>query len=175
MVLPDGSGYFTDPKEKKVWHFSAQGEKKVVDEGIAFANGILTTAGQDFLYVSDTRGRFIYSYRRKPDGGLEFKQPYGYLHLTEVGGDSGADGMTLDTQGRLYVTTKLGVQVLDQPGRVHFIIAKPDAGWLSNCVFGGPKLDTLYVTCGGKVYKRKLNATGVVPWKKREKAPKPRL
>ena len=175
VVLPGGSGYFTDPNEKKVWHFTANGTTKVVDEGIGFANGIHTTAGGEFIYVSDTRGRFVYSYRCQANGDLEFKQQYGYLHTPDDSGESGADGMTLDTDGRLYVTTKLGVQVLDQPGRVHLILRKPDDGWLSNCVFGGPKMDTLYVTCGGKVYKRKLNATGVVPWQKPAKAPKPRL
>ena len=175
VVLSDGSGYFTDPTEKKVWHFTPEGEKKVVDEGIAFANGIMTTAGQNFLWVSDTRGRFVYTYRRKADGGLQFKQQYGYLHLPDESGESGADGMALDTEGRLYVTTKLGVQVLDQLGRVHLILRKPDGGWLSNCVFGGSKFDTLYVTCGGKVYKRKLKATGVNPWQPPVKAPRPGL
>lgn len=175
VVLPGGGGFFTDPENHKVWHFTADGEKRVVDEGIAFANGVMTSPGQNFLYVSDTRGRFIYSFQIQPDGNLAYKQEYGYLHLPDDGGGSGADGMTVDTEGRLYVTTKLGVQVLDQLGRVHLIIAKPDGGWLSNCVFGGPKLDTLYVTCGGKVFKRKLTATGVVPWQEPSKAPKPGL
>ncbi len=127
------------------------------------------------MFVSDTRGRFVYSYQIQPDGGLQYKQKYGYLHLTDDGGASGADGMTVDTEGRLYVTTKLGVQVLDQLGRVHLIISKPDKGWLSNCVFGGPELDTLYVTCGEKVFKRKLKAKGVIPWQDPVKPPRPGL
>jgi hypothetical protein len=28
-------------------------------------------------------------------------------------------------------------------------------------VFAGPQLDTLYVTCMNKVYKRKINAQGI--------------
>jgi gluconolactonase len=175
LVFGDGSGFFTDPENKKVWHFTAEGAKKVVDEGIGFANGVIASPGQEFLYVSDTRGRFIYSYQIQADGSLRYKQPYGYLHLTEDGGESGADGMTVDSEGRLYVTTRLGVQILDQLGRVHLILEKPDGGWLSNCVFGGPELDTLYVTCGGKVYKRKLKARGVIPWQEPLKAPRPGL
>ena len=175
LVFPNGSGYFTDPENKKVWHFTADGEKQIVDTGLGFPNGVIATPGQQFLYVSDTRSRFIYSYQIQTDGKLQYKQTYGYLHLTEEGGDTGADGMTVDTEGRLYVTTKLGVQVLDQLGRVHLILAKPGPGWLSNCVFGGPELDTLYVTCGEKVYRRKLKATGVNPWQAPKKPVKPGL
>jgi len=83
--------------------------------------------------------------------------------------------MTVDTQGRLYVTTKLGVQVLDQLGRVHIILSKPQNSWLSNVVCAGPELDMLYVTCGDKVYKRKLNAKGLRSWQPPFKAPKPNL
>jgi len=89
--------------------------------------------------------------------------------------DNTPDGMTVDTEGRLYVTTNLGVQVLDQLGRVHYFLDKPDPAWLSNAVFAGPEKNVLYVTCGGKVFKRKLNATGVIPWQDPVTPPKPRL
>ena len=36
---------------------------------------------------------------------------------------------------------------------------------MSNVCFGDPNLDTLYLTCEDKVFRRKINATGVVPWK----------
>jgi sugar lactone lactonase YvrE len=52
--------------------------------------------------------------------------------------------MTYDDQGHLYVATKLGIQICDQPGRVVGIIRKPGDEDLSNVVFGGPALDTLY-------------------------------
>ena len=83
--------------------------------------------------------------------------------------------MTVDTEGRTYVATRLGIQVLDQLGRVHFVIRKPQAKKVSNVVFGGPDLDTLYVTCTDKVYRRKMNAVGVVPSRGPIKPPKPRL
>jgi gluconolactonase len=174
LLLPVG-GYYTDPTNKKVWHVDQDGANRVVDRGIEFPNGLVASTDQTLLYVSDTRGRWIYSYQIQPDGSLEHKQKFGHLHLPDDNGQSGADGMTVDTQGRLYVTTKLGVQVLDQLGRVHIILSKPQNSWLSNVVFGGPKLDTLYVTCGDKVYKRKLNAKGLRSWQPPFKAPKPNL
>ena len=54
----------------------------------------------------------------------------------------------MDTLGRLYVTTRMGVQILDQLGRVHLILDKPGEGWLSNATFGGPDRNWLFVTCG---------------------------
>ena len=76
---------------------------------------------------------------------------------------SGADGMTVDNEGKLYVATTLGLQVFDPDGRCHFFLSKPQNKKLSNVVFGGPNRDTLYVTCTDKVYKHKIDAIGAVP------------
>ena len=175
LILFENGGYYTDPTNHKVWHFDFDGKRMLVDEGIGFPNGVIASPDRSLLIVSDTHGRFLHSYQIQPDGKLLYKQPYGHLHLTDDNAQSGADGMTVDDQGRIYVTTRLGVQVMDQLGRCHFIIRKPSDGWLSNVVFGGPKLDTLYATCGDKVFKRKLNAKGVVSWKTETKPPRPRL
>ena len=72
--------------------------------------------------------------------------------------------MTVDNEGNLYVATTLGLQVFDPDGRCHLIISKPQDKKLSNVVFGGPNRDTLYVTSSDKVYKRKIDAIGAVPW-----------
>ena len=37
---------------------------------------------------------------------------------------------------------------------------------LSNFTFGGEHFDTLYATCGDRVYKRKLKVIGVNAWEK---------
>ncbi len=174
VILHDGSGYVSEPPEKKIWHFTADGTVTLADEGIEFPNGVITSPDQTALTVSDTRGRFCYSFRIQPDGQLTHKQRYGWLHVTDDL-KAGADGMAVDTEGRTYVTTALGLQVLDQPGRVHFIISKPQNAWLSNVVFAGPDSNVLYVTCGDSVYRRKISAKGVNPANAPIKPPKPRL
>lgn len=175
LVVLAGTGYYTDPHNHKVWHVDSQFERKVVDEGINFPNGVITSPDQTMLYVADMNGRYVYSYQIQPDGSLAHKEPFGYLHQPGDQEQSLADGMTVDTEGRVYVATKIGLQVLDQLGRVNFIFNKPNNLWLSNAVFGGSKLDTLYVTCGGAIYKRRVNATGVRPWQAPVKTPKPGL
>jgi sugar lactone lactonase YvrE len=88
---------------------------------------------------------------------------------------SDADGMTVDTQGRLYVATRMGVQFFDQAGRVNGIISKPQNKWLANVVFGGENLDELYACCSDKVYKRKTRAKGVLSFQAPIKPPPPGL
>jgi gluconolactonase len=80
----------------------------------------------------------------------------------------------VDTEGYIYVTTRVGLQVCDQPGRVVAIINKPQNGPLSNVVFAGPDLQTLYVTAGDKVFRRHLRRKGTLPWSP-QKPPVPQL
>ena len=87
---------------------------------------------------------------------------------------SGADGVTFDDQGHLYVTTKPGIQICDQAGRVVGIIRNPGTSDPSSVVFGGAGLHTLYATAGDKVYKRLTRRTGVFPWQP-VKLPRPQL
>lgn len=174
VALPD-SGYFTDPGNKRVWYVNAQLEKSVVDTGIEFPNGIITSPDQSLLFVADTRGRFVYSFQIQPGGALAHKQRFFYLHVPDTANDSGADGMMVDTLGRLYVATRLGVQVCDQAGRVQGIIHKPQEAWLANVCFGGPNFDQLFAACGDKVFKRKTRGRGVLSFEAPVKPPAPRL
>ncbi len=174
VVLPEVT-YYTDPASHQVWMIR-DGKRTVVDTGIEFPNGVVATGDQAFLLVSDTHSRWITSFAIQPDGTLAHKQKYGYLHVPDDDTlDSGADGMTVDTQGFTWVTTRLGLQVMDQLGRVHFIVRKPQDAWLSNVVFGGPELDTVFVTCGDSVYKRRVARRGLRSHQAPVALPKPGL
>ena len=56
--------------------------------------------------------------------------------MPDTADDSGADGMRVDRDGRLYVATRMGIQVCDQAGRVNCIIPTPN-GKVANLCFGG--------------------------------------
>jgi sugar lactone lactonase YvrE len=86
------------------------------------------------------------------------------LETPDESSATGADGMTVDSDGYLYVATRIGLQICDQAGRVVGIILRPQNASLSNVVFGGPDLHTLYVTNGDKVYRREVRSKGVFPW-----------
>ena len=160
VVRHDGGIYVTNPgwngtDPSKVWYISPQGEKKVVDTGLRFSNGLTLSTDQSLLYVADSHTHWVYSYQIQPDGSLADKQRYYHLHVPDTADSSGADGLRVDRDGRLYVATRMGIQVCDQAGRVNCIVPTPN-GKLSNFAFGGENFDTLFATCGDRVYSRKL-------------------
>ena len=178
-VASNGNVYVTDPPNRRVWLITADGKKQIVDtnekDGLTFPNGVRLTPDQSLLLVADMKGQFVWSYHIQADGTLTAKQPYHHLRIEDGVMESGADGMTLDTTGRLYVTTHLGIQFCDQAGRVNGIIAKPHRKWLANAVFGGANLDELYVCSSDKIYKRKTQVQGLRSADKPIKPEKPRL
>jgi gluconolactonase len=74
----------------------------------------------------------------------------------------GIDGMCMDTRGNVYATagadTKAGVYVFDPQGKPLAFIPTPEDP--SNCVFGDPDQQTLYITAGKSLYRLRLNAKG---------------
>jgi sugar lactone lactonase YvrE/enterochelin esterase-like enzyme len=164
VVRHDGSIYVTHPgwdgkEPSRIWYISPKGEKKVVDTGLRFSNGIACSPDQTLLYVADSRTHWVYSWQIQPDGSLSHKQKYFHLHAPDTADDAGADGLRVDRDGRLYVATRLGIQVCDQAGRVNMILPTPN-GRVANFSFGGENLDRLYAACGDKVYVRKLKVKG---------------
>ena len=146
----------------------------ILDEGIKFANGITLSPDQTQLYVTESATHWVWVYQVQPDGTLAFKQHYGWLHVPDNDDNAWPDGLRCDTAGRIYVASRLGIQVLDQTGRVNAIIPIP-AGQASNVCFGGRNFDILYVTAGDKVYRRKFKVRGANTFEKPIKPVAPRL
>lgn len=179
VVAHNGNVYVTEPAwggtgVSNVWLIRPSGEKQIVDKGLKFSNGLTLSPDQTLLYVADSRSHWVYSYSIKPDGTLANKQKYFWLHEPDTAEDAGPDGMCVDKDGRLYVATKLGIQVCDQPGRVHLILPTPN-GKVSNVCFGGEDGKTLFATCGDKVFKRTLKVQGAQEWDAPSKPTTPRL
>ena len=180
VVAHNGSIYVTDPSgsrsnaPSKLWLIKPGEEKRIVDTGLRSANGITLSPDQTLLYVADHRSHWIYSFQIQADGTLTAKQKFGWLHSPDNADDAGADGLRADRDGRLYVATRLGIQVMDQAGRVQCIIPTPN-GRIANLCFGGENFDTLFATCGDKIYKRKLKVAGAQAWAAPFRPAPPRL
>jgi sugar lactone lactonase YvrE len=168
-VNAKGEVYFTEPQTHRVWFVNAKGEKRVVHEGITFPNGVRLSPDHSLLLVADTATRWVWSFQTQPDGSLAYGLAFHRLEMEDEVGEgqmrSGADGFTVDNEGFLYVCTRLGIQVSDPAGRTSAVILKPSEKNPSNAVFGGPALDTLYVTAGDQVFRRRMKRQGVFPWK----------
>ena len=178
VIAHNGNIYVTNPGSgndpSNVWLIRPNGEKKIVDTGLKFSNGITLSPDQTVLYVDDMRSHWVYSYQIQVDGMLQYKQKYYWLHVPDTLDESQADGMRVDREGRLYVATKLGIQICDQAGRVNAIIPTPN-GRIANLCFGGESFDTLFAMCGDKVYKRKLKVKGAHGWDAPNKPAEPGL
>jgi gluconolactonase len=179
VVAHNGNIYVTNPGSNnrtpsKVWLIRPGGEKVEVDTGLRYANGVMLSPDQSLLYVADYWSHWVYSYQVQPDGALQHKQRFYWLHAPDTTDDSAADGLRVDRDGRLYVATSLGIQVCDQAGRVNCIIPTPNKR-ITNLCFGGEKFDVLYATCVDRVYKRKVRTQGVHAWAEPHKPGRPRL
>ncbi|HAF22827.1 MAG TPA: gluconolactonase [Blastocatellia bacterium] len=180
VVANNGNTYVTNPPQgsstepSRIWLIRPNGEKTLVDTGLNFSNGITLSPDQTLLYVADSRSHWVYSYAIQPDGMLRQKQRFYWLHSPDTLDWSGADGLRVDSDGRLYIATALGIQIADQMGRVQCIIPTPN-GRVANFTFGGKDRDTLFVMSADKIYKRKLKVRGALAWDKPVKPTQPSL
>lgn len=161
VVAGNGNIYCTDPKGHQVWLVRPTGEKEVVAKDIATPNGIILWPKEGTLVIADSAGENLIAYRVEEDGTLSYGAPVYSCRVKEKGAPSRADGMAVDTAGRLYVATEVGLQMFDSTARISGVMHKPTDQFLSNVVLAGPELDWLYVTCGTGIYRRPTQATGV--------------
>lgn len=178
VVARNGNVYVTSPngsdKPGKLFLIKPDGKKILVDEGIKFDNGLALSPDQTQLYVTESTSHWVWVFQVQADGTLAYKQKYGWLHVPDEAENAWADGIKCDREGRIYVASKPGIQVLDQTGRVNAILPLP-SGQASNLCFGGKNFDTMYVTCNDKVYRRKFNVKGANSFDDPNKPKAPRL
>jgi len=170
VVTHDGTVYVTEPGEhsdmpSQIWRIPSTGEKSVIDRGLLTASGLCFSPDGSLFYAAEKSTKWIYSYVVQPDGTFTAKQPFYWLHMTDIPNDSGAEDLAVDTHGNLYAATRMGVQVCDQNGRVRAILPLPaPCGPVRGICFGGQHFDILYVTDGTQVFKRPLKVPGFAPW-----------
>ena len=130
-----------------------------IDDKITRPNGLTLTLDGRFLLVDDTLGDTIWSFDVQPkvkSKGIK-KTEFAKIPLL-TDGESLADGMAIDREGRLYVTTGAGIQVFDKKGKSLGNIKVPKQP--SNVAFSGPDKKTLYITAREAVYKLKMLSQG---------------
>ncbi len=157
----NGGIYFTDPggssdvKPIGTMHYvDKNGKTHLLDEGLAFPNGIVLRPDGKTLLMAESKKNRILAYVVKAAGKVSERKVFCELPTKdETKGqiDNQPDGICLDAAGNLYVAHygMKQVQVVDPNGKV---IRRYDGGNLttSNVAFGGPKHDQLFITGGLK-------------------------
>jgi gluconolactonase len=104
-------------------------------------NGIILSADERQLYV--TNGNTIVVFDIGPDGKAANQREFGKME----GQGSNGDGMTIDAEGRVYVTvtagSMMGVQVFDKTGKYLGLIPTPRPP--ITLAFAGPDKKMLYI------------------------------
>ncbi len=166
--------YFTETTQNRVGFYSFSKKETSYVNAPGNPTGLAISAEQTFLNVGITNSPFSFSFRIADDGHLEYGQEYVHYHIPYGKLVPGTTGMATDSENLLYSATTLGVQVSDQLGRVNFIFSKPDEG-AQDVKIGGKEFNTLYVSCKGKLFSRKINAKGILSILPAVKPPKPGL
>ena len=164
VVSHKGHIYFTETGKKQVTFLDPQTkELRVADVGINKPNGLTLSPDQNTLAVSDYGGLNVWTFRIQGDAKLADKRPAMTMKAPDDKPEiASGDGMTVDTAGRWYVTTALGVQIFEPSGKLIGIVPKPQDGPLTSAGFAGTQREYLYVTCGDKIFRRKTQAQGAL-------------
>jgi gluconolactonase len=161
IVSAKGFVYFTETGKGQVTGIDIKaGKVFTAGTKLNAPNGIALSPDGGTLAVSEYKGSNVWTYRVKADGTLDAGAPYMTLRTPTGRPESAGDGMTVDSSGRYYVTSAVGIQMFDTTGRMGGVIANPQKKGTVSCVFAGEKLQYLYACSTDKVYRRKLKTGG---------------
>jgi sugar lactone lactonase YvrE len=130
-----------------------------MDRGFTISNGIGWSPDDRTMYFTDTPSRRIYRYDFDAASGTIANRRV----FVEVDpGHGGPDGMTVDSQGCVWSAQfdRWCVNRYDPDGKLERSVRLP-VQRPTTCMFGGPNLDTLYVTSAAMGLAGQENAGGL--------------
>lgn len=155
-IDPHGGVYFSDPRYgsgddremdgEHVYYIAPhhQSVRQVTDD-LVRPNGIIGTPDGSRVYVADHGAGRTYVYTPKQDGSLTNKRLFT---------PQGADGMTMDELGNVYLTGS-DITIHDPDGTLIASIAVPEPP--ANLTFSGT---TLFITARTSLYAVEMTVTG---------------
>jgi gluconolactonase len=175
IVAKNGAIYFTDSANPApapptplplpaALYYVPPGSKAAVQvlSDVAFPNGVVLSRDEKILYLNNTNGASLIAFDVRPDGSLtnrrNFAQYEGVTKNASGATVSGADGITIDNDGRLYVAAATGVQVFGADGKHLGTIPLSRAP--QNLAFAGKDKKTLYVVGRGVAFQVQMIAQG---------------
>lgn len=178
VIRSDGHIYFTDPpyglrglndSPKKelpfngVYHLSPDDELELITKDIPFPNGIILSPDEQTLYVANSGSEpYWRAYDVAANGSVSNERLFfDATELRESGLRGGCDGMTVDKDGNLWATGPGGVLIITPEGK---LLGRIETGTAtSNCCFGGPDSDELYITADMYLVRVKTKTVGIKP------------
>ena len=151
--------WFTLPSDKpSAVYYIAPGGQPVKMGEAASAHGIQLSPDEKTLYSGNSSGDHLDVFDIQPDGKLTNKRAFGPYEGLNGAKESHADGIAVDSEGRIYVGIQPGVQVFDKSGKSLGLI--PTSQRPQNLAFGGPDKKTLYIATPSCLFKLDMIAKG---------------
>ena len=166
VVDSKGGVYFTDdmappPGKNAVYYVNPAGQIIKITDRMGRPNGVQLSPDGKVLYVADPSGEHVMAFDVQPDGTVRNQREFARLEgvaRSDTGVTSGADGIAVDGAGRLYVSSRIGVQIFSPQGQHLGTI--PVSRTIQNLAFAGPDKKTLYLMGSGALYKIEMLAEG---------------
>jgi gluconolactonase len=167
-----GGVYFTDAQG--VYYLPPGGRvTRIIDE-VPRPNGVVLSPDEKTLYVHNKDGVYMLAFDVAADGSISNRRNFARYKAVRIPGhkdpswdeDNGADGMAVDSDGRVYAATNSGVEVFSPRGELLGVLPVQwgaEAGNIrhpQNLAFGGADRKTLYMVGGGTVYKVRTLSQG---------------
>lgn len=164
-VKSDGAIYFTDPpfggsEEQKeldingVFRITTNGQVELLYDQLSRPNGIVFSPDEQTLYVNDLSSGRILSFDVTTDGNVSLPTDFANVGASDSTG--AADGMVVDSEGRLYSTGPGGIYVFSPSGeqieKIELPVRATNLGW------GREGMNELYITTPSAVYRLKMNS-----------------
>lgn len=130
---------------------------------VAFPNGVVLSRDERTLYLNNTNGEYMLAFDVRQDGSLTNRRNFAkYEGVTPNAAGvsiSGADGLTMDSEGRLYAACGNGVQVFSPSGQHLGTIPIPRPP--QNLSFAGSDKKALYVVGRGVASRVAMLSRGI--------------
>jgi gluconolactonase len=154
-VGPGGGIYFTDPNNNTdegrfVYYIIPERNEVIWMKDVTYKpNGLVGTPDGKQLYVIEYHAGRTYVHNIDADGTLTGKKLFA---------PDGEDGLTIDSEGNVYITTKTDLAVYDRSGKKIETIEFPERP--TNVCFGGRDRKMLFVTTVHSLYSLRMRVKG---------------
>jgi gluconolactonase len=159
-----GGVYFTD--NDGIYYLPPGGSATRIIDEVPRPNGVILSPDERTLYAHNKDGVYMLAFDVAADGSISNRRNFARYQSVRIPGhddpmwdeDNGADGMAVDSEGRVYAATNLGVEVFSPSGQ---LLGVMPVQWgaenntmrkAQNVAFGGPDRRTLYIVGAATIF-----------------------